>query len=155
MKRAFVDLHQSRAADEQIRAKLKHQTLLEEYLQLQKEFVSKKRKLQATKQKRENLFAEIRFLRRRRRYLLEIPSPKHDLEEGYVQPRDSDMPRKMLEKKRNHSVTGASLVSNPDKREQISEKPLRKEKKFKNQSINERRLGKKKISWQDDLPLKV
>ena len=31
-----MNLQPSRAADEQIRAKLKHQTLLEEYLQLQK-----------------------------------------------------------------------------------------------------------------------
>ncbi|GFZ08284.1 hypothetical protein Acr_20g0000920 [Actinidia rufa] len=156
MKRDFVDLHQSRATDEEIRAKLKHQTLLQEYLQLQKEFVSKKRKLQTTNQKRENLFAEIRFLRRRRSYLMEIPSLKHELEEGSVHKCDADMPRKMLEKKRNHSVKGAPLVSNPYKRrEQISEEPLRMEEKLKNQSMDERRLGKKKISWQDEMPLKV
>ena len=46
---------------------------------------------------------------------MEIPSLKHELEEGSVHKRDADMPRKMLEKKRNHSVKGAPLVSNPYK----------------------------------------
>ena len=46
---------------------------------------------------------------------MEIPSRKHELEEGSVHKRDSEMPRKMLGKKRNHSVNGAPLVSNPYK----------------------------------------
>lgn len=180
MKRAFVNLHQSHAVDGEARAKLKHHTLLQEYLQLQKEFVLKKRKLQTTKQKRDTLLAEVRFLRRRRRYLLKIQSPKVNLKlklkEDLVQPQNSDMPRKILGKSKNLgkkmdcSVNAAAmgspytvLVPNSDtrieeegkEREQIGKHPLRLGKKSRKLLTDDKRVGKKKISWQDQMPLKV
>uniref|UniRef100_A0A5B7BLI9 Uncharacterized protein n=1 Tax=Davidia involucrata TaxID=16924 RepID=A0A5B7BLI9_DAVIN len=170
MKRASVDFHQSHAADEEARAKLKHQTLLQEYLELQKEFVAKKRKLQAGKQKREILLAEVRFLRRRQRYLLKIKAPKLDVEKDFVQQQNSDIQKKVLIRGRNWSVSEAAL-GNPNPvflssqnlrdeeeegggREELVREPLRIEK-HKNYLIDEKRLGKKKISWQDQVPLSV
>ncbi|CAL5421782.1 unnamed protein product [Camellia sinensis] len=177
MKRAFVNLHQSHAVDGEARAKLQHHTLLQEYLQLQKEFVLKKRKLQTTKQKRDTLLAEVRFLRRRRRYLLKIQSPKLKLKEDLVQPQNSDMPRKILGKRKNLrkkmdcSVNAAAmgspytvLVPNSDtrieeeegkEREQIGKHPLRLGKKSRKLLTDDKRVGKKKISWQDQMPLEV
>ncbi|XP_073276860.1 uncharacterized protein [Primulina huaijiensis] len=52
-------------------AKLKYQTLVGEFLELQKDFVSRKRKLHASKQKRDTILAEVRFLRRRHIDLLQ------------------------------------------------------------------------------------
>ncbi|XP_059658249.1 uncharacterized protein LOC132304536 isoform X1 [Cornus florida] len=174
MKRAPVNsIPQShRAVDVEDRAKLKYQTLLQEYLELQKEFVSKKRKFQATKQKKDTLLGEIRFLRRRRKYLLRIRSSKLGVEKN-VQPQESDMERKMLERVRNYSVNEAALgnphpilVSNPNSRgppsrrtrtvtEPVTE-PLRVEKKHKNSLIDDkRRLDKKEMSWQDQMSLRV
>ncbi|KAL6951959.1 hypothetical protein U1Q18_045489, partial [Sarracenia purpurea var. burkii] len=84
------------------------------------EFVAKKRKLRTTKRKRETLFAEVRFLRQRRRHLLKIQSL--ELQENHVQPQVSDMSRKFLAKKRNRSAKEVAvgnpysvLISNPDK----------------------------------------
>ncbi|XVE71272.1 hypothetical protein DITRI_Ditri10aG0137700 [Diplodiscus trichospermus] len=70
MKRSSLNSHrQYNSVDEEARARLKHQNLLEEYLELQKEFVSMKKKLQTVNQKRETLLAEVRFLRQRYSYL--------------------------------------------------------------------------------------
>ncbi|XP_043810542.1 uncharacterized protein LOC110612406 isoform X2 [Manihot esculenta] len=50
---------QSQSTEED-KFKLKHQSLLQDFLEFQKEFVSKKKKLQMTKQKRDILSTEIR-----------------------------------------------------------------------------------------------
>ncbi|XP_059658250.1 uncharacterized protein LOC132304536 isoform X2 [Cornus florida] len=150
MKRAPVNsIPQShRAVDVEDRAKLKYQTLLQEYLELQKEFVSKKRKFQATKQKKDTLLGEIRFLRRRRKYLLRIRSSKLGVEKN-VQPQESDMERKMLERRGPPSRRTRTVT------EPVTE-PLRVEKKHKNSLIDDkRRLDKKEMSWQDQMSLRV
>ncbi|CAN4077110.1 unnamed protein product [Withania somnifera] len=60
--------------EEESMAKIKQKNLLNELLQLQKDVVSKKRKLQAAKLRRDNILGEILFLKQRRRYLLRIQS---------------------------------------------------------------------------------
>ncbi|KAA8525577.1 hypothetical protein F0562_007432 [Nyssa sinensis] len=165
MKRASLNFHQSQAVEEEARAKLKHQTLLQEFLELQKEFVAKKRKLQAEKKNRETLFAEVRFLRQRRRYLLKIKAPALEVEKDYVQLQNSAIKRKVLERGRDWSdgevalgnpypVLASSLNLRDEEegggREELVRGPLRIEK-HKNYLIDEKKLGKKKISWQDQL----
>ncbi|XP_052190378.1 uncharacterized protein LOC127800027 isoform X2 [Diospyros lotus] len=108
MKRSFVGLHHSRAVDEEARTRLKHQTLLEEYLQLQKEFVSMKRKLKTVMKRRDTLVAEVRFLARRRQYLLKTQSLNLKLED-HPQPQNSDTPSKILEKNRKGIIKAAAL----------------------------------------------
>ncbi|KAK9947220.1 hypothetical protein M0R45_012652 [Rubus argutus] len=70
MKRVAVNSAQP--VDEEAKLKFRHQRLVQDHLDLQKEVVSNKNKLEAAKQKRDILLAEIRFLRRRQRHLLEI-----------------------------------------------------------------------------------
>lgn len=68
---ASVGFDQSLGVDIGAVAKLKYETLVGEFLELQKDFVSRKRKLHAAKQKRETVLAEVRFLRQRRNDLLQ------------------------------------------------------------------------------------
>ncbi|XP_071716463.1 uncharacterized protein [Rutidosis leptorrhynchoides] len=55
---------------EDVRARFKHQTLVQDYLELQQETEAARNKLEAMKQKKQLLEAEVRFLRRRHKYLL-------------------------------------------------------------------------------------
>ncbi|KAJ0881341.1 hypothetical protein HanRHA438_Chr10g0473251 [Helianthus annuus] len=52
-----------------IRARFKHQTLLKDYLELQQETEAARNKLEVMKQKKHTLEAEVRFLRRRHKFL--------------------------------------------------------------------------------------
>ncbi|XP_076909875.1 uncharacterized protein LOC143567306 [Bidens hawaiensis] len=59
----------SSSHDDIIRARFKHQTLVQDYLQLQKETEAARNRLDAMKQKKRTLEAEVRFLRRRHKFL--------------------------------------------------------------------------------------
>ncbi|KAM0017887.1 hypothetical protein Hdeb2414_s0027g00693031 [Helianthus debilis subsp. tardiflorus] len=52
-----------------IRARFKHQTLLKDFLELQQETEAARNKLEVMKQKKHTLEAEVRFLRRRNKFL--------------------------------------------------------------------------------------
>lgn len=58
------------------RVRLRHQSLLQDYEDLQEETNAMRMKLQAAKQKKLILSAEVRFLRQRYRYLIQNPSLK-------------------------------------------------------------------------------
>ncbi|KAI3803089.1 hypothetical protein L1987_31237 [Smallanthus sonchifolius] len=64
---------------EDIRARFKHQTLIQDYLELQKETESARNKLEAIKQKKHTLEAEVRFLRRRHTFLMKTKSSTPEL----------------------------------------------------------------------------
>ncbi|WOH03775.1 hypothetical protein DCAR_0623175 [Daucus carota subsp. sativus] len=70
MKRAFVKNNQHDDAKMQS----KYQGLLQDYLELQKEFVAKKKKLRSVIVKRDTLLGEVSFLRRRHKQLLKAKS---------------------------------------------------------------------------------
>lgn len=156
--------------DEEARARQKHQSLLQDFLELQKDFVAKKKKFQTAKQKRATLLAEVRFLRRRHKHLLKIKSAELEREQDCIQPQKSVIESKMHTKGRHYSITAASLEDRPPvfdpklilgaeeeggSKEQVIREPLRVDKKPKNCLINDKRVGKKKISWQDQVALKV
>ncbi|XP_004507749.1 uncharacterized protein [Cicer arietinum] len=61
------------------RTRLRHQSLLQDYEDLHKETEAMRMKLQAVKEKKMMLSAEVRFLRRRYKYLLKHPQPEHDV----------------------------------------------------------------------------
>lgn len=163
-----MDSHQSRPMNEEAKAKLKYQNLLQDYLELQKEFVSKKRKLQTAELNRENLLSEVRFLRQRRKYLLKLQSPKGEPE--FIQ-HYSDACGQLPANERNYNVNEALLkhgspmldmkpISNDEeqdlnRKEDIVCEPLRVEKKPKNCLINDKIVENKKISLQDQVALKV
>ncbi|KAB1204707.1 hypothetical protein CJ030_MR8G012779 [Morella rubra] len=169
MKRAFMDSRQSRPIDEKARVQFKYQGLLQDYLDLQKEFVSKKKRLQAAKRRRENLLAEVRFLRQRQKYFLNLQPPKGEPE--FAQQRTSDICNPLLACEKSYNVNEAvlnhrspvldmKLISNDeeqdsDRKEHIVGEPLRVKQKPKNYFIDSKRVGKKKISFQDQVALKV
>lgn len=167
MKRVSMDSHQSRPIDGG-RVKVKYQNLLQDYLELQKEFVSKKKKAQTVKLYRENLLAEVQFLRQRHRHLLKLQSPKGKAE--FAQQQNSDIGIQLLANEIDNNVNEAVLkhpspvlamtpILNDEqelkRKEDIVWEPLRVGKKPKNCMINDKRVGKKKISLQDQVALKV
>ncbi|KAL3512629.1 hypothetical protein ACH5RR_025346 [Cinchona calisaya] len=98
MKRASVNLQEFNAVDDEAyKAKLKHQTLLREYLELQKDVVSKRRKFQCATQKRDKLVALVKFLRQKRRYLLNCQAMATEPESDLGEPQTADAGRAMLE----------------------------------------------------------
>ncbi|GLT76873.1 hypothetical protein SLA2020_485070 [Shorea laevis] len=169
MKRVSLYSHQPNSVDEQTKARSKHQTLLEDYLELQKDFVSNKKKLQKKKQERETLLAEVRFLRRRYEYLTMLQSQKSELEQDHVQPLYPYMKSKRFAEDKTNDANGAAgkKTSPPALNSTVVEKegdggnrkgawdPLRVGKKRKGSLINGKRAEKKKISWQDPVALRV
>ncbi|KAI3711748.1 hypothetical protein L1987_70291 [Smallanthus sonchifolius] len=61
-------------SNEDVRARFKHQTLIQDYLDLQQETLAAISQLEVMKQKKQTLEAEVRFLRRRRKFLLKTKS---------------------------------------------------------------------------------
>ncbi|GMN35248.1 hypothetical protein TIFTF001_005180 [Ficus carica] len=177
MKRVSIISPQSSPEDARIRQR--HQCLLQDYLELQKEFVSKKKKLQTAKQKRETLFTEVRFLRRRQAYLLKMQSSKPETE--HVQHQNSNVHPEISAKEWYDNVnvneavrsshTGASemksilvcglvvilihILQGSIEEKKANKEGIRLQKKPKNWLINGKRVGKKKISVQDQVVLEV
>lgn len=167
MKRASLDFHQSHTVDEEAKAKLKHQRLANEFLELQKEFVLKKRKLKAAKQKRDTFFSEVRFLRRRQKYLYKI---KHSNKgKDLLLFPNSDEEIDVSEGERNLSVYEAApgksdsvLVSNSHMKSeedggqhQVLERELRFANEPKNGLLRGKAVEKRKISRHDQFTLQV
>lgn len=90
------------------RIMLKHQSLMQDYDELYKETEAKKRKLQMMRQKKLTLMAEVRFLRRRYKYLTQNKSQKPPMEQNFVQPLNLVTASKKL-KEKNSSGNNASL----------------------------------------------
>ncbi|KAL4295685.1 hypothetical protein GQ457_12G019810 [Hibiscus cannabinus] len=150
--------------DEETRARLKHQALLQEFLDLQKEFVSKKKKLPVMNQKRDTLLAEVRFLRRRYNCLSMIKSQEYEQQQDFVQSQNPNLQSNMAKPnslvineagERGHIDLNVIHEGGSGRNQGDVQAPLRKKKKPKNCLINGKRVGKKKISWQDPVALKV
>ncbi|XP_015080408.1 uncharacterized protein LOC107024042 [Solanum pennellii] len=62
---------------EENNARLKHQTLLQDYLELHKDTNDTRNKLEDMKMRKQKLLAEVHFLRRRHKYLLQMKSSGH------------------------------------------------------------------------------
>ncbi|KAL0451377.1 UNVERIFIED_CONTAM: hypothetical protein Slati_1115800 [Sesamum latifolium] len=70
---------------EDAKARLKHQTLVQDYEELQKETDTMRTKLEAAKQRKLILAAEVRFLRRRYKYLVKTKNTNSSQEQNLVQ----------------------------------------------------------------------
>ncbi|KAJ1410337.1 hypothetical protein SESBI_22074 [Sesbania bispinosa] len=84
------------------RARLRHQSLLQDYEDLQEETNAMRMKLQAAKQKKMILSAEVRFLRQRYRYLLKNPSPKPQPKQDISQPQKLKVQATLISKSKGH-----------------------------------------------------
>ncbi|KAK8550580.1 hypothetical protein V6N13_119097 [Hibiscus sabdariffa] len=80
--------YNNNSVDEESRARIKHQNLLQDFLELQKEFVLKKKKLETINQMRGTLLNEVRFLRQRYNHLSMIKSQEYELQQDSVQSRN-------------------------------------------------------------------
>ncbi|XP_022858388.1 uncharacterized protein LOC111379262 isoform X2 [Olea europaea var. sylvestris] len=161
MNRASTDFHQSHTVDEEGKAKLKYQTLANEFLELQKEFVSKKRKLKAAKRKRDKVFAEVRCLRQRRKILHRIKDSNKGKDILHLQNLDEEI--NVVEGERNHSASevaaGNSDAIPKSEEDGRQHQVLEKEPGFgngpKSGLIRDKVVGKRKISQHDQYTLQA
>ncbi|KZV31670.1 hypothetical protein F511_00474 [Dorcoceras hygrometricum] len=142
---------QSHAVDDGAMARLKYQTLVGEFLELQKDFVSRKRKLNAAERKRYTILAEVRFLRRRRDELLQtqVSCTKKDpvyLSNSYLESKalkvetSFDGPEAMPENSNRFSSQIRIMKTQRDVQDnEVHLKPM-------NSIIHHKTLGKRKIS---------
>ncbi|KAG1364383.1 hypothetical protein COCNU_11G012100 [Cocos nucifera] len=186
-------------AGEEARARFKYQGLLQDYEELVKETEAKKKKFQQTKQKELRLLAEVKFLRRKYKTLLETPSraaphrPKKQSRKMQASVAIPRPPNAVVQiegptKHRNQRIMEAAAPStsavidlnqislpNGEEMEEFRVRPERlKMEKLKWCSIdgdggdhdlkssicggvenNSNSVGKRKISWHDQLALRV
>ncbi|XP_039017973.1 uncharacterized protein LOC120149143 isoform X2 [Hibiscus syriacus] len=158
--------YNSNSVDEEARARRKHQNLLHEFLELQKEFVSMKNKLETVNQMQGTLLNEVRFLRQRYNYLSMIKSQENELQEDSVQSQNRYLQSKMAKKHGVKESIERRPSSLPDSHPNVHEEEggrshvgvqaaARKGKKPKLRLINGKRVGKRKFSWRDQVALKV
>ncbi|XP_058067689.1 uncharacterized protein LOC131217025 [Magnolia sinica] len=186
--KGVVDSSPSYAVDEEAKARRKHQILMQDFDELEKETESTKKRLLVAKQKKLILSAEVRFLRRRYKYLMKNPLQKTPSEQ-IVQPQNPKLQIESTARERNFKAKEAAArsqspvldlnqISVPEAEEtgefQVVWEPLRVEKKLKRPSIERdamgsdmkklicrdigngsNRTGKRKISWQDQVALRV
>ncbi|KAL0330198.1 UNVERIFIED_CONTAM: hypothetical protein Sradi_5006500 [Sesamum radiatum] len=160
MKRASFVLSQSHVTGDEAKAKLKYQTLLKEHLELQKEFVSRKRKLQAAKQKKETILAEVRWRRKclsrtQSSNIDEVPLhlPNADVESNGFQGKGTHCtPEASPEKFDKNLLLNSSVKMEKGK---VNEGEARFTIKLKNHLVHDKGVGKRKISWPDRVTLKV
>lgn len=163
MKRGFVEFDHSRAIDEDAKAKFIYQTRLSEYLELQKEYVSRKRKLQAAKGKKEKILAQVRFLRQKRKYLLKSQTPNigrvslHHLSSDIESNRERfQSTSEVAPKKFELLVSNSHLKTGEEKEGNIHHKDVRLKAKIKNPLlVRNKGVGKRKMCLPDQVTLKV
>lgn len=85
---------------EDVKTKIKTQNLMQEYQELQKETEAMKAKLQNTKHKKLTLLAEVSFLRRKYKYLIQnqTRNPRSEQHYAQAQPHKSETRNKTLKK---------------------------------------------------------
>ncbi|XP_010670819.2 uncharacterized protein LOC104887776 [Beta vulgaris subsp. vulgaris] len=161
-----MDSRRSSSVDDVVKIREKHQSLLQDYLVLQKECVSKRRKLKEAKEKKETLLDEIRFLKRRRNLLVKMQSQNAE------QPQDNIYSQKSHAKyevgpsgqyastsepplQDSRLAIGSIWNSASIAKEEAGFASVKLGKKPKDLFANGKRAEKRKISWQDQLALKV
>nr|CAD1825626.1 unnamed protein product [Ananas comosus var. bracteatus] len=184
---------------EDVRERFKFQSLLQDYEELVKEAEAKKMKLQKTKQKKLRLLAEIKFLRRKYKSLIEnrsqraqyrikkqphiipcspvaIPRPPHPTARGDLSLEDKsrrgrggaststtamfdlNQVSSMHEEEMGCQVDGAPLKVDNSERCTVDGDAAASNLKLsicRDVGKNPSRIGKRKISWQDQVALKV
>ncbi|KAK7304824.1 hypothetical protein VNO77_42714 [Canavalia gladiata] len=147
------------AVYENQRTKLRHQSLLQDYEDLQEETNAMRMKLQAAKQKKLILSAEIRFLRQRYRYLIQNPSPKpQPMKQDISQSQKLKVQATIITKGRKYSRKESTLrppASHLNSNERISsgvETTLQKTAHMFDLNQNARSLGKKEPSFLNSAP---
>ncbi|KAI3814681.1 hypothetical protein L1987_14325 [Smallanthus sonchifolius] len=95
---------------EDVRTRFKHQTLIQDYLELQQETLAARNQLEVMKQKKETLEAEVRFLRRRHKFLLKTKSSTSQ------ELKSQNIETTHYRKSKNKKVTNLPLIPNLNQR---------------------------------------
>ncbi|XP_059637723.1 uncharacterized protein LOC132279710 [Cornus florida] len=101
----------TRGVYEDAKTRFKHQTLMMDFQELHKEAEGMRNKLETMKHRKLTLLAEVRFLRRRHKYLLTHKSPKTRQDRVVVQPQHFETQRTNTKKDRIYSKKEATLRS--------------------------------------------
>ncbi|XP_019167979.1 PREDICTED: uncharacterized protein LOC109163674 [Ipomoea nil] len=162
MKKGVNGFNKSQAGSGETKADFKHRTLLDEFLELQKEFVAKKRKMKTAKQRRDMLMGEILFLRRRHRYLLKRQSCDMELakDEGKAVEGERYSSGYEAREEMNNLKSRSNLNLRYDEvqgsnGESATKGKLRIEKTPNDYLIDEKRVGKKKLYRHGRVTVKV
>ncbi|GLT25366.1 hypothetical protein SLA2020_004980 [Shorea laevis] len=83
---------------EEQRNRFKHQSLLQDFAELQKETETSRKKLHMMKERKLTLLAEVRFLKRRYHFLMENKSPNPLMERNLVQQKNLGIRSKSIVK---------------------------------------------------------
>ncbi|CAL0320125.1 unnamed protein product [Lupinus luteus] len=141
------------------RARLRHQSLLQDYEDLHKETNGMRMKLQVAKQKKLMLAAEVRFLRQRYTYLMKNPSPKPQPKQDVSQPRKlktkSPIPSKGRSYHRKESTLQPCIASHLKTKQKISngvDFALQKPARVFDLNQSARSLGKQDASFLSSAP---
>ncbi|XP_015972208.1 uncharacterized protein LOC107495575 isoform X2 [Arachis duranensis] len=154
MKRAAVNSSQFCGSVKNSKLSNKYNGLLEDYLEIQKEYVSKKRKLKVKKQKRDILLEEVRFLRQRHRHLTKLHTAKVEQDHGpSADVNIHDVPVRTKESVAQHETNRRENVN--EKKKLVTKAPRMIEKPPKKVKFIEEKSGKEKILWPDELALKL
>ncbi|CAI8611360.1 unnamed protein product [Vicia faba] len=103
MKGVAVSTNPSSEAFMDQRSMMRHQSLLQDYEDLHKETEAMRMKLEAVKQKKLILSAEVRFLRQRYAYLLKHPLPKPQPKQEAIKPQKLKIKEPKITKGRNYN----------------------------------------------------
>ncbi|XP_048134086.1 uncharacterized protein LOC125314873 [Rhodamnia argentea] len=154
MKRVTENPHEFIPASAEVGAKLRHEYLLQDYQDLQKEFVPEKKKLQEEKEKKQTLLDEVHFLRARYQYLMELQSRGTRAKEAL------GVANTGIEEWNNSAAKAVSEHSLPVLEREIEKDKLaegmeeadrwrpREQLKYKSTSKSNKKVDKK-VSWQD------
>ncbi|PSS08349.1 Serine/threonine-protein kinase irlE [Actinidia chinensis var. chinensis] len=109
---------------EDAKARFKHQALLQDYQELHKEAEATRNKLETMKQRKLTLLAEVRFLRRRHKYLLQNKAEKPEPGRQLVQQKNSETQLKTSTKEKSFVRKEAKLrnvapIADTKKKERI------------------------------------
>ncbi|KAG5063892.1 hypothetical protein AAZX31_02G191000 [Glycine max] len=136
------------------RARLRHQSLLQDYEDLHKETEAMRRKLQATKQKKFMLEDEVRFLRQRYNYLLKHPILKPQPKQQVVKPQKLKIQAPIISKGKNYNKKEpnlrphhpASHLNSNGRISNVADVPLKKTGHLFDLNLNARSSSKKDAS---------
>ncbi|RDY11995.1 hypothetical protein CR513_03230, partial [Mucuna pruriens] len=147
------------AVYEDQRARLRHQSLLQDYEDLQEETNAMRMRLQAVKQKKLILSAEVRFLRRRYRYLIQNPSPKPKPKQDISHQQKLKVQATLIPKSKKYSRKESTLrppTTHLNPKERISngvETTVQKEVHMFDLNQNARSLSRKDPSFLNSAPV--
>lgn len=167
---------------EEVRMRFKHQSLLQDFAELEKETELMKKRLQKANRKKLTLLAEVKFLRRRYEFLIKNPPQETSLEplipfQNHVKERIYTEKDFIVSKPYKHLDLNASLPGGEEEvgMLKLDREPLRVDKKLKRCSTTKEvaqasnlnfsisrdvgngsdRSVKRRVSWQDPVALRV